>query len=165
MANFPISYVLYLYPLLCPLLYPLCMFSICPLCMSPPIPPMSPHLSSMPLYICVVMFVALPFSSPLLLGNSCQALLSLGQEGGPGLPPPGSAPAADKRKQLPCAGSNLSLIHSHIITETYYRSGTVNSNMVNSKFHLIRSYFEYLARIISCLRCTVNLNTVNSKFN
>ena len=31
----------------------------------------------------------------------------------------------------------------------YYRSGTVNSNTVNSKFHLIRSYCEYLARILS----------------
>ena len=31
----------------------------------------------------------------------------------------------------------------------YYRSGTVNSNAVNSKFHLIRSYCEYLARILS----------------
>ena len=30
-----------------------------------------------------------------------------------------------------------------------YRSGTVNSNTVNSKFHLIRSYCEYLARILS----------------
>ena len=31
----------------------------------------------------------------------------------------------------------------------YYRSGTVNSNTVNSKFHLIRSYCEYLATILS----------------
>ena len=30
-----------------------------------------------------------------------------------------------------------------------YRSGTVNSNKVNSKFHLIRSFFEILARILS----------------
>ena len=30
-----------------------------------------------------------------------------------------------------------------------YRSGTVNSNTVNSKFHLIRSFFEILARILS----------------
>ena len=30
-----------------------------------------------------------------------------------------------------------------------YRSGTVNSNTVNSKFHIIRSYCEYLARILS----------------
>ena len=30
-----------------------------------------------------------------------------------------------------------------------YRSGMVNSNMVNSKFHLIQSYCEYLARILS----------------
>ena len=29
--------------------------------------------------------------------------------------------------------------------ETVYRSGTVNSNTVNSKFHLIRSFFEIFA--------------------
>ena len=42
-----------------------------------------------------------------------------------------------------------------------YRSGTVNSNMVNSKFHLIRSYCEiflYHFPNISCLKCTVNSN-------
>ena len=42
-----------------------------------------------------------------------------------------------------------------------YRSGTVNSNTVNSKFHLIRSYcevFSYHFPNISCLKCTVNLN-------
>ena len=43
----------------------------------------------------------------------------------------------------------------------YYRSGTVNSNTVNSKFHLIRSYceiFVYNCPNISCLKCTVNSN-------
>ena len=30
-----------------------------------------------------------------------------------------------------------------------YRSGTVNSNTVNLKFHLIQSYCDYLARILS----------------
>ena len=30
-----------------------------------------------------------------------------------------------------------------------YRSGTLNSNTVNSKFHLIRSFFEILATILS----------------
>ena len=30
-----------------------------------------------------------------------------------------------------------------------YRSGMVNSNMVNSKFHLIRSFFEIFARFLS----------------
>ena len=42
-----------------------------------------------------------------------------------------------------------------------YRSGTVNSNTVNSKFHLIRSYCEiffYHIPNISCLKCTVNSN-------
>ena len=42
-----------------------------------------------------------------------------------------------------------------------YRSGTVNSNTVNSKFHVIRSYCEiffYHFPNISCLKCTVNSN-------
>ena len=42
-----------------------------------------------------------------------------------------------------------------------YRSGMVNSNMVNSKFHLIRSYYEiffYHFPNIPCLKCTVNSN-------
>ena len=30
-----------------------------------------------------------------------------------------------------------------------YRSGTLNSNTVNSKFHLIRSFFEIFARLLS----------------
>ena len=30
-----------------------------------------------------------------------------------------------------------------------YRSGTVNSKTVNSKFHLIRSFFEIFARFLS----------------
>ena len=29
-----------------------------------------------------------------------------------------------------------------------YKSGTVNSNTVNSKFHLIRSFFEIFARFL-----------------
>ena len=43
----------------------------------------------------------------------------------------------------------------------YYRSGTVNSNTVNSKFHLIQSYYEiffYYFPNIPCLKCTVNSN-------
>ena len=42
-----------------------------------------------------------------------------------------------------------------------YRSGTVNSNTVNSKFHLIRSYWDiffYHFPNISCLKSTVNSN-------
>ena len=42
-----------------------------------------------------------------------------------------------------------------------YRSGTVNSNTVNSKFHLIRSYCEiffYNFPNIPCLKYTVNSN-------
>ena len=50
---------------------------------------------------------------------------------------------------------------SFLVIYYYYRSGTVNSNTVNSKFHLIRSYCEiffYHFPNISCLKCTVNLN-------
>ena len=36
-----------------------------------------------------------------------------------------------------------------MLLKTNYRSGTVNSNTVNSKFHLIRSFFEIFARLIS----------------
>ena len=46
-------------------------------------------------------------------------------------------------------------------TTVHYRSGTVNSNTVNSKFHLIRSYCEiffYNFPNISCLKSTVNSN-------
>ena len=34
-------------------------------------------------------------------------------------------------------------------SESEYRSGTLNSNTVNSKFHLIRSFFEIFARFLS----------------
>ena len=39
----------------------------------------------------------------------------------------------------------------HIITLKccFYRSGTVNSNTVNSKFHLIRSFLEIFAKFLS----------------
>ena len=38
------------------------------------------------------------------------------------------------------------------------RSGTINSNIVNSKFHLILSFFDIFCHIsiISCLKCTNN---------
>ena len=42
-----------------------------------------------------------------------------------------------------------------------YSSGTVNSNMVNSKFHFIQSFCDISVKcfpIISCLKCTVNSN-------
>ena len=42
-----------------------------------------------------------------------------------------------------------------------YRLGTVNSNTVNSKFHLIRIIYEVSVNIFSiilCLKCTVNSN-------
>ena len=54
-----------------------------------------------------------------------------------------------------------------LIVVSYYRSGTINSNTVNSKFHLIRSFFEIFAKIaiISCLKCMVNFNMVNLKFH
>ena len=47
------------------------------------------------------------------------------------------------------------------LSQSRYRSGTVNSNTVNSKFHLIRSYcaiFFYNFSNISCLKYTVNSN-------
>ena len=34
------------------------------------------------------------------------------------------------------------------VTWSHYRSGTVNSNTVNSKFHLIRSFFEIFATFL-----------------
>ena len=55
----------------------------------------------------------------------------------------------------------LTMIHGNIDSDAEYRSGTVNSNTVNSKFHLIRSYCEiffYHFPNISCLKCTVNSN-------
>ena len=73
-------------------------------------------------------------------------------------------------------GMHTCYVFVHLITfivEYYYgllwkyRSGMVNSNTINSKFHLIRSYCEYLARILSfhVLKCTVNSNMVSSKFH
>ena len=50
------------------------------------------------------------------------------------------------------------------MVSTNYRQGTVNSNTVNSKFHLIRSYCEiffYNCPNISCL----NALSVNSNFH
>ena len=49
-----------------------------------------------------------------------------------------------------------------------YRSGVVNSNTVNLKFHLIRSYYEisfYHFPNIPCLKCTVksNFHLIRSK--
>ena len=40
-------------------------------------------------------------------------------------------------------------VMAHPYIDWYYRSGTLNSNTVNSKFHLIRSFFQILARILS----------------
>ena len=59
---------------------------------------------------------------------------------------------------------NFSLIlftYTCLLGWTHYRWGTVNSNTVNSKFHLIRSYceiFVYNFPNISCLKYTVNSN-------
>ena len=52
------------------------------------------------------------------------------------------------------------LLESKNVKRTY-RSGTVNSNTVNSKFHLIRSYCEiffYNFPNTPCLKYTVNSN-------
>ena len=46
-------------------------------------------------------------------------------------------------------------------TKRTYRSGTVNSNTVNLKFHLIRIFCKVSVNIFSiilCLKCTVNSN-------
>ena len=43
--------------------------------------------------------------------------------------------------------SDLTLLYQTLFV--VYRSGTLNSNTVNSKFHLIRSFFEILATILS----------------
>ena len=43
----------------------------------------------------------------------------------------------------------LAMNHTEWILILIYRSGTVNSNTVNSKFHLIRSFFEIFARFLS----------------
>ena len=43
----------------------------------------------------------------------------------------------------------LSSDNTNYKNDIQYRSGTVNSNTVNSKFHLIRSCCEYLARFLS----------------
>ena len=40
-------------------------------------------------------------------------------------------------------------IKLHIFHIKQYRSGTVNSNTVNSKFHLIRNFLEIFARFLS----------------
>ena len=48
-----------------------------------------------------------------------------------------------------------------VSTNSRYRPGTVNSNTVNSKFHLIRSYCEiFFCNFpnIPCLKYTVNSN-------
>ena len=68
--------------------------------------------------------------------------------GCPGPGPGGCIPActeADTPQQTATAedGTHPTGMHS------CYRSGTVNSNTVNSKFHLIRSCCEYLARFLS----------------
>ena len=47
-----------------------------------------------------------------------------------------------------CKSQHLKMDRQHQ-PDPKYRSGTVNSNTVNSKFHLIRSCCEYLARFLS----------------
>ena len=61
---------------------------------------------------------------------------------------------------LRCAGFVRST-NPWLMFSLQYRSETVNSNTVNSKFHLIQSYCEiffYHFPNISCLKCTVNSN-------
>ena len=57
-------------------------------------------------------------------------------------------------KQLICLTYIMKFTPNHEIDNpnlrcTLYRSGTVNSNTVNSKFHLNRSFFEIFARFLS----------------
>ena len=57
--------------------------------------------------------------------------------------------------------TDCSLKQSCLNIDKWYRSGTVNSNTVNSKFHLIRIIYEIsvnIFSIISCSKCTVNSN-------
>ena len=54
----------------------------------------------------------------------------------------------DPRQLLP-EESNGNFGHLLFHINKLYRSGTVNSNTVNSKFHLIRSFFEIFARFLS----------------
>ena len=54
-----------------------------------------------------------------------------------------------------------SCLNLHVSRIGHYRLGTVNSNTVNSKFHLIRFFYDISANsfsIISCLKSTVNSN-------
>ena len=45
--------------------------------------------------------------------------------------------------------NNLLKKHEIIFSHEFCRSGTLNSNTVNSKFHLIRSFFQIFARFLS----------------
>ena len=47
-----------------------------------------------------------------------------------------------------CHITSLDVICLYGIGFICYRSGTLNSNTVNSKFHLIQNFFEILARIL-----------------
>ena len=66
-----------------------------------------------------------------------------------------------KNVLLKFLSTNLIISLKLLSCQRIYRSGTVNSNTVNSKFHLIRSYYEiffYHFPNIPCLKCTVNSN-------
>ena len=52
-----------------------------------------------------------------------------------------------KKGLPPLLGFSCNAISDAI--QTCYRSGMLNSNMVNLKFHLIRSFFEIFARFLS----------------
>ena len=56
--------------------------------------------------------------------------------------PHGQFPHVNSKRLLFCA-------HDVWMFNSMYRSGTLNSNTVNSKFHLIRSFFEIFARFLS----------------
>ena len=76
--------------------------------------------------------------------------------------PPGGAPTPRGRQhtilpkfqkncmKLGGGGSLLEMLSYRVgKTPNQNRSGMVNSNMVNSKFHLIQRFFDFLARFLS----------------
>ena len=61
---------------------------------------------------------------------------------------------SNKRKHLLATGEDFATKYNYekrslADVTIHYRSGTVNSNTVNSKFHLIRSFCEIFARFLS----------------
>ena len=71
-------------------------------------------------------------------------------------PPPRGNPGSATDRGLDLSKNNNTSVnadarceHSLNTVKIVYRSGTVDLNTVNSKFHLIRSFFEIFARFLS----------------